>query len=55
MALSFAGVMMGPSKEVFTIYTGGSEMEQREMDNLEKVVQLVDKTGCSYVDAKRAL
>ena len=30
-------------------------MEQREMDNLEKVVQLVDKTGCSYVDAKRAL
>ena len=30
-------------------------METREMDNLEKVVQLVDKTGCSYVDAKRAL
>ena len=30
-------------------------MEAREMDNLEKVVQLVDKTGCSYVDAKRAL
>ena len=30
-------------------------MEQREMANLEKVVQLVDKTGCSYVDAKRAL
>ena len=30
-------------------------MEQREMDNLEKVVQRVDKTGCSYVDAKRAL
>ena len=30
-------------------------METREMDNLEKVVQLVDKTGCSYIDAKRAL
>ena len=30
-------------------------MEQREMDNLEKVVQLVDKAGCSYVDAKAAL
>lgn len=30
-------------------------METREMDNLEKVVQIVDKTGCSYVDAKRAL
>ena len=30
-------------------------MEQREMNDLDKVVQLVDKTGCSYADAKAAL
>ena len=30
-------------------------MEPREMNDLDKVVQLVDKTGCSYADAKAAL
>ena len=30
-------------------------MEPREMENLEKVEQLVDKAGCTYAEAKEAL
>jgi hypothetical protein len=30
-------------------------MEQKEMNDLDKVVQLVDKAGCTYADAKDAL
>ena len=30
-------------------------MEPREMENLEKVEQLVEKAGCTYAEAKDAL
>ncbi len=56
MAFSFWRLMIKPSKQGVTkARHTGTINEEAEMDNLQKIEQLVSKAGCSYEDAKAAL